>query len=482
MMIPMRTRSTIGAVVQALIFSAAVSTAIAVDRLNILWIIIDDLSPHFSCYGEQTIQTPNTDQLAREGVKFERAFVTSPICSPARSGLITGMYPTTIGAHHHQSGRGRLKIYLPANVRLVPELFRAAGYHVTNQEKADYNFVWDRSVYSPGDWTGRAAGQPFFAQIQLRGGKLREDAEIADVGEAVRRLVQPAEVTLPPYYPDDPVLRQDWADYLNAVQSTDLDVGRILQRLDEEGLAKNTYVFVISDHGISHARGKEFLYEEGMWIPFIVRGPKLPAGTVRRDLVEHIDLAATSLALAGLPVPDYMHARNVFDPALAHRDAVFAARDRSCETVDRIRAVRTERYKYIRNYYPWRPLLQPSNFKDRKDYVQVIRRWAAEGQLNTVQQLITAPTRPPEELYDLENDPWEVRNLAVDPAYAEILKQLSRRLDLWIIETRDQGEIPESAAMYESDMEPYLAEKEAGQQAEIRRNMQVMAAWADEGK
>jgi len=281
---------------------------------NILWFVVDDMSANFSCYGEKLIQTPHVDRLAREGTRFANAFVTAPVCSPCRSALITGMYQTSIGAHHHRSGRGELKIHLPEGVVPVPRLFQQAGYYTcigsglpegTNAVgkkgkrggpglgKTDYNFEWDASIYDSADWSGRKPGQPFFMQVQLAGGKLRGRTDeasqklLARAKQEFGNSTDPDSVTLPPYYPRDPVLLRDWAAYLDAVRFTDKHVGDVVARLEREGILDDTLIVFMTDHGISHARGKQFLYNEGTHIPFVVRGPGVKAGLVRQDLVEH---------------------------------------------------------------------------------------------------------------------------------------------------------------------------------------------------
>ncbi|HYI28263.1 MAG TPA: sulfatase-like hydrolase/transferase, partial [Bradyrhizobium sp.] len=278
-------------------------------RPNILWFVVDDMSAHFSCYGESVIQTPHVDRLAREGTKFTIAFVTAPVCSPCRSAMITGMYQTSIGAHHHRSGRGVEKIRLPEGVAILPELFQRVGYFTcigsglpqanraakkgqAGKElgKTDYNFEWDAGIYNGADWAPRKPGQPFFMQVQLAGGKLRggTDASATKLSERARQefgaAVRPDDVTLPPYYPRDPVLLRDWAAYLDSVRFTDQHVGQVLARLEKEGIIDNTLVIFMTDHGISHARGKQFLYNEGTHIPFVVRGPGIAQGAVRDDL------------------------------------------------------------------------------------------------------------------------------------------------------------------------------------------------------
>jgi arylsulfatase A-like enzyme len=471
--------------------AAVAATPKPVRPPNILWLIAEDMSPHFGCYGERAISTPNVDRLASQGVLFERAFVTGPICSPSRSALITGMYQTNIGTHHHRSGIGREKIQLPPGVEPVPRLFQAAGYYTCNggyfgsfpaqrRGKTDYNFEFDPGIYHGTDWSGRKPGQPFFAQIQLLGGKTRDlPAELAKARQQLGGATPPHQLPLPPYYPRTPAILADWAATLDAVRITDRQIGEVVARLEQEGLLDQTVIFFISDHGVSHARGKQFLYDEGTHIPMVVRGPGLPRGQRRPDLMQHLDLAAMSLALAGIPIPAPMQARNALAPGYRPRDAVFAARDRADETVDRIRSVRTERFKYIRNFLPLRPHLQPNAYKDHKPCLIALRAAEAAGQLDAVQRLLFAPTRAPEELYDLAADPWEIRNLAADPAHAATLRQLRARLEDWMKQTNDQGRTPETASRYDSDMAAYLGRKS---NPEVEKNIALMKRWAAEGK
>jgi arylsulfatase A-like enzyme len=462
---------------------------------NIVWIVVEDMSLPFGCYGERTIQTPNVDALARSGVRFERAFVTAPVCSAARSALITGMYQTSIGAHHHRSGRGRQKISLPRHVRLIPQLFREAGYFVCNTGrvappspqagpksrrlgKTDYNFACDAAqLYDGAHWLQRPAGKPFFAQFQLRGGKART--------AKTPRPVDPGQVRLPPYYPDDPVIRRDWAHYLNAAANTDREVGQILKQLADAGVRDNTYVFFLTDHGISHARGKQFLYDEGIRVPLIVAGPRLPQGTQRADLVVHLDVAATSLALADIPLPGHLQGRHVFAADYQPRAFIVAARDRCDETVDHIRCVRTQRFKYIRNFLPQRPYLQPNTYKDNKEIILRMRKLFAAGQLNAAQSLIMRSERPIEELYDLQSDPWELHNLAADPDHGQTLVRLRGQLETWMDETNDMGRKPESPAMYASDMQVYLdtiKKRKPERVDQILSNMAQMREWSRAGR
>ncbi len=477
-------------------------------RPNVLWFIVDDMSANFSCYGEKLIETPHVDRLAREGTKFNNAFVTAPVCSPCRSALITGMYQTTIGAHHHRSGRGVERIRLPAGVAPIPVLFQQAGYYTcigsglvgtsrTGETpkkkqtpggglgKTDYNFEYDAKMYDAVDWSGRTAGQPFFMQVQLAGGKLRggTSASCQKLSERAKTefgaATDPAKVTLPAYYPRDQVLLEDWAAYLDAVRFTDQHVGKVLARLEKEGVLEQTLVIFMTDHGISHARGKQFLYNEGTHVPLVVRGPGIAAGKVRHDLVEHIDLAAISLAAAGIVVPQAMQAKNVLGSDYQPRDAVFAARDRCDETVEQLRSVRTNRWLYIRNGYPKRPHLQPNAYKDGKSIVQRLRAMHEEKSLNELQEdLLFSPTRPAEELYDWQADPQQLHNLAGDPNHSGMLQKLRQRLDQWIRDTGDQGQKPETESRYDSDMAEYLGKGNPV----VEKNIALMKQWAKEGK
>jgi arylsulfatase A-like enzyme len=428
---------------------------------NIVWIVVEDMSEHWSCYGETTIQTPNIDKLASEGELFENAFVTAPVCSPSRSAMITGMYQTTSGAHNHRSqieeGKGGgNKVYfssyqLPDEIPFLPKLFKEAGYYtvlgdeksiISNQNrggemgKTDYNFEWDPTWYDSNDWERRQAGQPFFAQIQLRGGKYRNAQP--------ENAVNPADVKLPPYYPDDTIMRKDWAEYLNSVLHLDIEVKKILERLEAEGIADSTAVFLWTDHGISHLRGKQFLYDDGIKIPMIVKWPEVTQpGSRRKDLISQIDISATSLYLAGIPIPKVMQGQPFYGKGYNPREYIYSARDRCDETVDLIRAVRTDKFKYIRNFLPHKSHAQPNTYKDGKKIIQHMRQLYTEGKLKKETVRYFEPIRPTEELYDLEEDPWEMNNLAGDPAYQDTLQKMQDMLLSNIFGTNDLGFIPE---------------------------------------
>lgn len=447
---------TMGTLAGKAVFAAPMADRLPTDdsRPNILWIYVEDTNDWMSCYGDEVIETPNIDSLAARGTRFTRAYMPAGVCSPTRSAVITGMHQTSIGAHNHYSSfqqwRGIVMDEWEPNylgVRTVPEIFQLAEYFTFNEGKFHYNFVfnpqdlYDRhgrdgfnGAQNGTAWSGRREGQPFFGQIQLRGGKR---------GDAPQR-VDPDQVPVPPYYPDHPVYRKEIAHHYDTILVLDEIVGEITAALKRDGLLDSTIVCFFSDHGMKLPRHKQFLYEGGIRVPLIMVGPGIPEGEVRNDLISGIDLGATALSQAGITIPPHMQGRDLFAKDY-HRQSVVSARDRCDYTIDRIRAVTTDRFKYIRNYKTDRPYLQPQ-YRDGRDYMQVIKQLYREGELNEVQARFVSPERPAEELYDLEDDPHETRNLVHDPEYAQQLGDLRTTLDRWIVETGDQGQFPESDA------------------------------------
>mgnify|MGYP005834486739 CR=1 FL=1 len=431
---------------------------------NILWLIGEDLGTELGCYGTAEVATPNLDRLASQGMRFTRAYTTGPVCSPSRSAFMTGMYQITIGAHNHRSHRDD-GYRLPEGVRVLTDWLRPAGYFTANvvqfpQEmglrgtgKTDWNFTYEGAPFDSNRWEDLARHQPFYAQVNF--------TETHRPFRAPQR-VDAARVRIPPYYPDHPITRQDWAAYLDAVAELDRKVGLVLDRLEADGLADRTVVVFFGDNGQAHVRGKQWCYESGLHVPLIIRWPKgIPApagyrpGQVSDQLIDMIDLAATTLAWAGVAKPAKMEGR-VF---LAHqadppREFSFGARDRCDETVFRIRTVRDARYRYIRNFTPDRPFLSPNAYKERSYPVwNLIKELAAAGKLDPVQAALAAPTMPAEELYDLQADPYETRNLVGSPVaeHQEALRRLRAALEKWLDETHDAGaqfEPPEVAAAH----------------------------------
>ena len=439
-----------------LLFIAVAATGAAP---NILWIYVDDMSDWMGCYGYTSVPTPHIDSLAEGGVRFENAYMPAPVCSATRSAIITGTMQTTHGLHQH---RTMIKNPLPETILTVPELFRQAGYTTFNEAKEDYNFTRDRDLmYSPDfkrptfkshmagrnvSWLEQLKDHKFFGQIQLKGGKF--EGETGSKYPMPSRVKQ-ADIEVPPYYPDTPVMRNAIARHYEQIAETDEQVGAIIDGLKQYDLWENTAVFFFTDHGCPLPRSKQFLYEDGTKVPLIVHWPAGKAqlakrGTVRADLVSGIDITTSSLGLADIAIPDFMEGQDVFSPDFIARDYVISARDRCGIAVDRIRAVRTEKFRYIRNYQTDRPFYQ-AQYRDGFASIKNLRELHAANQLSPLQASYhEAAKRSAEELYDLEKDPHQTVNLAGNPEYAKILKQHQRSLATWQEETGDQGDQPES--------------------------------------
>jgi N-sulfoglucosamine sulfohydrolase len=449
------------------LFLASSFPVSAQSRPNILWISAEDLSPDLGSYGDSYARTPNLDRLASQGVRFAKAFSVAPVCAPSRSAIITGMYPTSIGSHHMRS-----KAVPPVGVKAFPEYLRAAGYYCTNNSKTDYNFeappshappitVWDESSRNA-HWRNRAPGQPFFAvfnlivthESQIRTGPQEFAKNTAALRPEDRH--DPAKAVLPPYYPDTPIVRNDWARYYDLITAMDLQAAELLKQLEEDGLAENTIVFFWGDHGRGLPRAKRWLYDSGIRVPLIVRWPRqIQAGTVREDLVSLLDLAPTVLSLAGVPIPGHMQGQVFLGKGTAQpRQYVFAHRDRMDEAYDRMRAVHDGRYKYIRNFFPGRPYAQHIAYMEEMPTMREMRRVYKDhfnalspdfGKAMTTEQLLFfQPEKPAEELYDVTLDPHELKNLAKSLAHEPDLKRLRQALEQWQKETQDLGSIPEN--------------------------------------
>jgi N-sulfoglucosamine sulfohydrolase len=416
---------------------------------NILWLIAEDFGQHLGCYGTKEVWTPNLDRLAAEGVRYDR-FYNGHVCSPSRSAFNTGMYATTIGAHNH---RTRLKKPLPEGVKVLSDWMRAAGYFTANLRelppscnfkgtgKTDWNFQYQGQPFDSAKWSDLKTHQPFYAQVNF-----------SETHRAFRapKKADPDKVEIPPYYPDDPVTREDWAKYLDDTTELDRKVGCVLAALEQDGLADNTVVVFFGDNGQAHVRGKQFCYEDGLLVPLIVRWPKnfpapahFRAGTVDLRLLHGIDLAPTMLDIAGAAKPPKMQGQIFLgDRCEPDRQYVFGYRDRCDMTVMRIRTVRDDRYRYIHNFTPWVPFLAFNEYKEKQYPVwTLLPKLHAEGKLTPAQDFLCQPAMPEEELYDLQTDPWEIHNLAQSqkPEDQAQLKKLRGVLDQWIVDTNDQG-------------------------------------------
>ena len=379
----------------------------------------------------------------------------NPRAGPAcqrRHPLHQRLYQTSIGAHNHRSHRDD-DYALPAPVKPITEYLRQAGYYtalvktaapgVTTPAKTDFNFKPSQPVFEGADWNQRRAGQPFFAQLTIAETH-RGKAWQTTVKEHKPRI-NPELVALPPYYPDHPVARADWTTYLESIQLMDSYVGKILQRLRDEGISQNTVVIFSGDNGRCHVRDKQFLYDGGIHVPLLIRWPgQLKAGQTNTDLVSAIDVSATILQLAGVTLPGYLDGQVLWGPGAQKRDYIIAARDRMDETVDKMRCVRDKQYKYIKNYLPDRPYMQPNNYKETEYPMwNLLKELNRAGKLTPAQALFVAPTKPAEELYDITTDPDELYNLVGDARYKKTLVLMRSRLADWVAKTNDQGQFLE---------------------------------------
>lgn len=433
------------------------------ERPNILWISCEDMSPDLGCYGDEYAHTPNLDALAEKSVLYTHCFAHAPVCAPARSGIITGVYPTTMGTHLM-----RCNGVPEAGIRCFTEYLRIAGYYCTNNSKTDYQFnvpflAWDESS-GRAHWRNRPdKAQPFFTVMNFTS---THESQTRSNGDGVRKPVQealkalpndirhdPAKAPLPSFYPDTPDVRADVAQHYDTMTIMDGEAGRVLKQLEEDGLADDTIVIFWSDHGRGMPRYKRWPYDSGLRVAFMIHVPEkwrahaMPdyeEGSVRDDLVSFIDFAPTVLNLAGVEIPDYMAGQPVLGPDRPpDRDFVYAARDRMDERYDMIRVVRDKRFLYVRNYMAHMPYAQTLDYMERMPTMQDWRRLNAEGKLNEAQALFFRGEKPLEELYDCNADPDNVKNLADDPDYADELERLRSAHDRWAENTNDVGLVPE---------------------------------------
>ncbi len=440
-------------------------------RPNILWIVGENFSNDLACYGQKNVATPHLDALAASGIRYTNAFSTSPVCAPSRSCFMVGMYQTTTDMHHMRSHRDD-DYKLPPGVRPLTHRLKDVGYFTANithlgkermgTGKLDLNFVNEGELYDTKHWDDLKAKQPFFAQINMPEAeydiydrKSAEKKRVPWVGEEWHpQVATESNVTPPPYYPDHPIVRQEWARYLNSVSGTDVRVGKILAKLKADGLEDDTIVIFFSDNGRLTARGIHWPFDQGLRVPVIVRDAKnFPVLTadekprvVSDRVVSLLDLTATTLAIAGIDRPLGMHSR-VFlgKEATPSRTYAFAARDRIDETVVRMRSVHDKRYHYIRNYTRGAGFETLNRYKEKCFLVKpLMRQMKAEGKLTGPALELMKPC-PREMLFDTKSDPHEIRNLARSgkPEHQAALRRMRTALDTWMVESGDRGHIPE---------------------------------------
>ncbi len=427
---------------------------------NILWLTSEDNSPLLGCYGDDFATTPNLDQLAAEGFLYTHAYANAPVCAPARNTIITGVYANSGGNQHMRSQYPKSEI-----VKTYPEFLREAGYYCTNNSKTDYNTrsinpneIWDESS-NDAHYKNRKPGQPFFAIFNTT---ISHESSIHKSIPNDKLRHSPEEVPIPPHHPATPEMKHDWAQYYDKIEDMDAQIGKWLQELEDAGLADNTIVFYYGDHGGVIARSKRYVYETGTHVPFIVRIPEkykhlFPAekpGSEVNRIISFVDLAPTLLSIAGIEIPGFLQG-NAFlgnqkteDPEYA-----FMFRGRMDERYDMSRAVRDQKYRYIRNYMPYRIYGQHLDYLWRAPSIRSWEEAYLNGECNETQSRFWEPKRI-EELYDTENDPWEINNLADNPKYKEVLDRMRAANKAWVTRIYDTGFIPEADAVDRSNGMP----------------------------
>jgi uncharacterized sulfatase len=418
----------------------------AEDRPNILWITCEDMSPSLGCFGDSFAKSPVLDRFAERSVRYTNTYATAPVCAVARSSIITGVWSTTLGSNHM-----RCTTRLPDNVKCFSEYLRNSGYYCTNNVKTDYNFAvpknaWDESS-NQAHWRKRPQGKPFFSVFNFTG---THESQCRTKPKSPERF-PPSRTAIPPFHPDRPEVRDNWAKYYENISEMDTWAGDLLAQLSEDGLAENTIVFFYSDHGAGMPGIKKQCWGPGLHVPLIIHVPEKYArwapgdpGTSTDRLVSFIDFAPTVLSLVGLDIPAHM-AGSAFlgAQAASPRTCIHALRDRMGERYDMVRVVRTKQLQYNLNFKPWYPWSAFMSYTEDMPTMQVWRQDFEQGKLNAVQARYFAAPKPLEELYDVENDPWQINNLAEDPLYAAELPALRAELRRWMEETHDLGLLPE---------------------------------------
>ncbi len=431
-------------------------------RPNIVWISNEDMSPRLGAYGDELARTPNLDRLAKASVRFTNAFTTAPVCAPSRAAIITGMHQNAIGAQHMRTTEDRVPElpgpYLavpPFYVKAFPEYLRAAGYFTSNRSKTDYQFgvpftIWD-DLGPKAHWRNRPdKGQPFFSVFNFVVTHESQAFPTSPARKGKPLVTDPAKIQVPPYYPDTPLVREELARMYDNIADMDTQVGQILSQLDEDGLAANTIVFYWSDHGDGVPRAKRCLYDSGLHVPLMIRWPKnLGPGqapdSVSDQLVSFVDLAPTVLALAGVEIPAHLQGRVLVGPKAAPEpEFIFAARDRMDIEYDMMRSARDKRFLYVRNFEPELPYAGHIIYRNQSNIMQEWFRLQAERKLTGPAALWMRTSRPAEELYDTKADPYQIENLAADPAHRATLDRMRQAVNTWMARVGDQGLINEA--------------------------------------
>ena len=426
------------------------------DRPNILWLVAEDLSPIIPAFGDDTVATPNLDRLAAEGVRYTRVFSTSGVCAPSRAALATGMYQNRIGAQHMRttnvSGFGvdgliPYEAVPPPFVKMHSQYFREAGYYTSNNAKEDYQFrkavtAWDDSSRTA-HWRNRGPDQPFFSVFNFN---ITHESQIWVQAENPLRVPEDLEVPIPPYLPDTAVAQRDVRQVYSNIVAMDEQVGQILEELEQDGLLESTVIFWYSDHGGPLPRQKRLLYDAGLQVPMIIRYPdRWRAGELDDQLISFVDFKSTALSLAGIEPPEYVDGRAFAGEFQSSESRLYihAAADRFDRQYDTIRAVRDDRFKYLRNYHPEQGYYLPLTYREQMPIMQELLRLRDQNGLTEAQSQWFRENKPAEELFDTLADPHELTNLALDPAYNDKLLELRAELDRWLSGFDDKGMMPE---------------------------------------
>jgi N-sulfoglucosamine sulfohydrolase len=435
----------IGLLVAAILLDdSSTNAAQDAERPNIVLLMAEDIGNDLGCYGTKGVKTPILDKLAQEGTRYTRFYTNSPICSPSRTSLMLGMYPTSCNGHNHRS-----KVTGAAGLHYMTHFLREAGYlNLVGSKliklktgKTDINVKLDEPMF---DKSNSEPGQPFFHQIQLQvTHRQANNSRWQDLRASKPSPVKPADVEIPPYLPDTPEVRLDWATYLDQIEQADLDTGKVIADLKERAELDNSIVIWIGDNGRCQVRGKGYLYEDGIKCPLIIWGNGIEQGKVVDDLVSGVDLTATIMALAGIDQPDQMQGQAFLANAEYKRNEyVFCARDRWDEIVDCSRTIVGPRYKYIYNFMPEVPYDAGQKYLDKENVrpiLPLLRDMYQSGMLTPQQAYFLQPRKEVEQLFDLQQDPWELQNLAELIEYQSIKAELNKRLFQWIVNTKDLG-------------------------------------------
>lgn len=459
---------------------------------NFLFVVFEDMGPRIGAFGDSVATTPVLDAFAAQSAQFANTFTTAGVCAPSRSSLITGVHQQTLGTQHMRTrspsslvssgGPISYDAVPPARVKAFPELLRQAGYYTSNNGKTDYQFgepftIWDDQA-AEHPWRGRPDDKPFFAMVNIL--ETHESTiwptdafSMNPLVNIVRlrnlwalsgkeQLTDPASVEVPPYLPDTPTVRADIARHYDNIAFSEKQLARLLDDLEADGLADKTIVIVTTDHGDGFPRMKRAIYDSGIKVPMMVRFPDgRDAGSEQDRLVSFVDIGPTFLSLAGIDIPDYVQGQALFSQSPeTPRNYIVAGSDRFDGTPEHQRAIRDDRWKYIRNYRPDLPFFQPLDFRDQLPTMQELWRLHEEGGLTPAQAQYFASPRSDEELYDTTSDPHEIQNLAGDPAHADTLTRLRDAYDAFAAQTVDLSSVPETEmikAMWPDMQQPETA-------------------------